>query len=680
MALVADEVTFDSETGIVTARGSVEIFHGDRTLTAKTITYDTNRDVFSAEGSIAIRDQAGVVIYADIAEMDGQLRDGLVRGARAVMADGSRMSAVAARRIDGETNALSKAVYSACQVCADDPEPLWQIRARRVVHDQVEKNIYYEDAVFEVEGVPVLWLPYFSHPDPTVKRRTGFLTPSIQSSTTYGYGMKFPFHYVIGPDRDVTLTAFGTTNDGLILEGEYRAVKETGFYDFSGSGTFADYDGDNKFHGHVFGRALFKAPEDFRYGARVALSTDDAYLKRYDFSDSDRLTTELFLQRFQNDGYTSLSGLYFQSNREDEPQTEIPVVLPEFQLQQRFDTPYIGGDLFANGDFLALAREEGRDVVRLSAGLDWERGMFSDTGFAFRGFAESRADYYFLNDDPTTDDSSVSRILGLAGAEVRYPFVKHGDRNTQIFEPIAQFILANEGGNPSNIPNEDSQDISFDVTNLFATSRSPGLDLWEEGSRLNIGWRYELLSEGGLDLGAGAGRVLRFDEADEFPAGSGLTDTNSDYVAAWGIGWGDNFGLTNRFRLTDDFQFARNEFLAEFDYGRWSAEASYVFFESDIDADIFEDREEIRFDGDVRMSPAWKLSAGFRYDAADSEFLRADSGLVYANECIEVDFSLGKRFTESKGAPSATSFGLEVRLLSVALSNEERANRRACGN
>lgn len=680
VALVADEITFDSETGVITARGAVEVYHGDRTLTADMIAYDTERDLFSAEGDIALRDQAGVVIYADIAELDGQLKEGLARGARAVLSDGSRMSAVEARRIEGETNALSKVVFSSCRVCANDPEPLWQIRARRVVHDQQQQEIFYEDAVFEVEGVPVLWLPYFSHADPTVVRRTGFLTPKFQSSTTYGYGIKAPFHYVIGPDRDLTLTPFVMSTDGLIMEGEYRAVKETGYYQFEGSAHYNDYDGEDQFRGHVFGEALFDAPYGFEYGADVALSTDDAYLRRYDFTDDDRLTTELFLRRFKNDGFASLSGLYFQSNRDDEPQAEIPVVLPEFELRQRFDAPVIGGDLFANGNLLALARDDGRDVVRLSGGADWERSLVSQTGFAFRGFAEGRVDFYTFDDADTGDDSTTSRLLGLAGVEVSYPLVKHGDRNTQIFEPIAQLILSHEGGNPDELPNEDSLEISFDETNLFSTSRSPGLDLWEEGPRLNLGWRYELLSDGSLDLSASAGRVLRLEEATEFPTGSGLSGTNSDYVAAWSLAYGEHFAFTNRFRLSDDFVFARNEILAELDYDRWRADASYVFFESDADANILEDRQEYRLDGEVDLSPFWTLSAGFRYDAEQSEFLRADAGLIYRNECIEVDFGFGRRFTDSEGAPAATSVGLEVRLLSVAMSAEDRAGRRACGS
>lgn len=679
VALIADEVTFDSETGIVTARGSVEIYHGDRTLTADMISYDTNRNLFSAEGDIALRDQAGVVIYADVAELDGELKDGLARGARAVLSDGSRMSAVAAHRIDGQTNALSKAVFSSCAVCAEDPEPLWQIRARRVVHDQVQKEIFYEDAVFEVEGVPVFWLPYFSHADPSVVRRSGFLTPKFQSSTTYGYGVKTPYHFVLGPDRDLTLTPFIMTNDGLIMEGEYRAVKETGFYAFEGSAHVNDYDGEEQFRGHLFGHALFDAPFGFEYGADVALSTDDAYLRRFDFTDEDRLTTELFLRRYQNDGFASVSGLYFQSNREDEPQSEVPVVLPEFELQQRFDAPYVGGDLFANSSVLALARDDGRDVLRFSGGLDWERGLVSKTGFAFRGFAESRFDYYKFDGDPTVEESDAVRLLGLAGVEVSYPLVRHGDRNTQILEPIAQFIFSHEGGNPDEVPNEDSQDISFDETNLFSTSRSPGLDLWEEGPRMNLGWRYELLSEAGLDLSASAGRVLRFEEASEFPDASGLSGSQSDYVAAWSLAYGENFNFTNRFRLSDDFELARNEILAELDYGRWRADGSYVFFESDADADIVEDRQEFAFDGKVDLTPSWTLSAGFRFDAEQGDFLRVDSGLVYRNECIEVDFGLGRRFTDTEGAPAATSVGLEVRLLSVALSAEERVGRRACG-
>ena len=166
------------------------------------------------------------------------------------MGENVRLSAVEARRVDDRYNTLSKAVYSPCKVCAEDPTPLWRIRARRIIHDEAERIIHYEDATFDLMGIPIAWLPYFRHPDPTVKRASGFLVPSFFSSSIYGYGLKLPYYWVVDEHSDATITPFFMTNDGLILELEYRRAFETGDMRISGSGTVNDYLGNSRFHGH----------------------------------------------------------------------------------------------------------------------------------------------------------------------------------------------------------------------------------------------------------------------------------------------------------------------------------------------------------------------------------------------------------------------------------------------
>ncbi len=249
VALVADEVTYDTEAGTVTAAGNVEVYYGDRTLTADRLVYDSRADRLEASGNIVLRDPTGATVYADIAQLDADLRDGLVRGARGMMAGSTaRLSAVEARRFDGRFNALSRAVYSPCDVCEESPTPLWQIRARRIVHDETERVIHYEDATFDVLGVPVAWVPYFQHPDPTVERATGFLSPKFLSSTNFGYGLQVPFHIVIDDQSDFTFTPFVMTNEYPIAIAEYRRMFSNGSVSIAGSLAFSDFTGEDDEH------------------------------------------------------------------------------------------------------------------------------------------------------------------------------------------------------------------------------------------------------------------------------------------------------------------------------------------------------------------------------------------------------------------------------------------------
>jgi len=155
VSLIADRITVDSEENTVTAEGNVEVYYGERTLTARKIVYDDDTGRIVAEGDLVLRDPSGVTVFADAADLDVDLRDGLVQGARSVFRESIRIAAVEARRVDQRYNTLSKAVYSPCEVCAENPVPLWRIRARRIIHDEEEKIIHYENATFDVFGIPI---------------------------------------------------------------------------------------------------------------------------------------------------------------------------------------------------------------------------------------------------------------------------------------------------------------------------------------------------------------------------------------------------------------------------------------------------------------------------------------------------------------------------------------------
>ena len=461
VALVADEVSFDETAGTVTARGNVEVYHGLRTLTAREIVYDSRTDRISATGPIVLRDGAGTAILADAADIDAALRDGVVEGARAFIADGAgAMAAVEAQRVDGRYTALSKAVYSSCQVCEASQTPLWSIRARRIVHDDVERMVHYEDPTFEVMGVPVAWLPYFSHPDPTVERKSGFLAPTFLQSSRFGFGVKVPYFHVIDPSSDATFTAFPTTEDGLIGELEYRRRFDFGGFDAAGSLGLVDIgDGDGSaWRGHIFSAGRFDLSSfGFGSGAMAGLdlnlTTDDGYLRRYRFSDDDRLTSRAFVENWGESGFFTLAGAYFQSLRDDERSDEIPIVLPEFSARRNFFEGVAGGYLGVEASGVALSRIDGRDVRRLTAQADWSREVIAPFGVALRGFGVLRADTYQVSDDPDFDDGITTRFAPHAGVEARLPLVAYGAGATHLLEPGAQFVAAPDNIDDDDIPN-----------------------------------------------------------------------------------------------------------------------------------------------------------------------------------------------------------------------------------
>lgn len=674
VALLADDVQYDDKTGRVVATGHVQIFYGQRTLTADRVIYDSRAGKITAEGKLVMRDPSGVTVFGSFAELDSDLRNGLVRGAKAVIAENIKLSAVEARRVEGRYNVLSKAVYSPCNVCAHNPTPLWRIRARKVIHDQKEHRIHYEDATFDLFGVPVMWLPWLSQPDPTVKRASGFLVPSFQQSSTYGFGVQVPYYWVIDNYSDLTFTPFLTTGAPPIGIVEYRRNFQGGTLQLEGSLTYDNYTGQYEPHGHLVAHGDFKLPAKFHWGFDGTLVTDDGYLARYNFSNEDRLTSELWLRRYGSSGFFDLTGVYFRSLRNDEPANQIPLVVPDFNARYNVPKHVLGGELGFFASSAVLLRDQGLDANRMSIGADWERRAVLPWGLALRGFAKVRGDLYMTSHFGTFDSATATRFSPLAGVEARYPLIDTtGGGVSHVIEPIAQAIIAPYGLNPSDIPNEDSRVVEFDTTNLFDTSRFPGYDLVEEGPRLNLGLRYDLIAPNGVGFDATIGRVLRPRSLHAFSAGSGLRDPASDWVAGWALHYPPYVTLQHRFRVGDDGSLARNEVDAQFAYGPATLSLGYVFLRNDPSVQAPHNREEVNAHGDLTLTRNWKLSGLVRRDLERNRFVEAGGGLAYENECCRVELFVKRRFTNRQDAPPSTTVGLQLRLFT--LGNNDYTSR-----
>lgn len=677
VALVADEIIYESAIGRVTATGNVEVYYGARTLTADRIVYDDRTGRISAEGDLVLRDPSGTTVFADAADLDPELRDGLVVGARSVMGDNARMAAVEARRIDDRYNTLSKVVYSPCAVCPENPTPLWSIRARRVIHDEQERMIHYENATFEVFGVPVGWLPYFRHPDPTVDRASGLLIPRFLSSSIFGYALKVPYYQVIDAHSDLTLTPFVTTNDGAILELDYRRLFESGELSFGGSVTWNDYEGgDAKVHGHVDTDGLFGIGAGVKAGWDVAFTTDDGYLRRYEFDYADRLTSELFVKRYREDDFFDVAGVYFQSLRSNEPAGQIPLALPLLDARLELPDPLTGGEfgLFASG--YLLNRNNGADNGRFTLGVDWERQEILPIGLSVTGFAQVRGDVFSSVGDPSVPDTPAGRITGLGGVELRYPLIWEPEGGADhILEPVVQAVMAPYGHN-DGFPVEDSLVTEFDELSVISRDHFTGLDSFEEGPRVNLLLRYDRIGDGGLRFDAAVGRTYRFDELETFSSGSGLRDAESDFVTAWQASYDPYVVVRHRMRFDDDGTVTRNEVFGGLNIAPVELTASYIFLEADPEISAPFDREEVSASAGLQIDRNWSISGFLQRDLELGEFVRVGGQLTWANECAVIDLYLRRRFTDLEDAPAATSVGVNVRLLTLGTTELDAAENR----
>ena len=570
---------------------------------------------------------------------------------------------------------LEKAAYTTCKPCKEDPSrpPTWQIKAFRVIYNQEKARVEYEDAFFEVFGVPVAYLPYFSHSDPQAPRASGFLMPGIGHSTDLGYFVEVPYYFALDPSYDLLLAPLYTENDGPLLKGEWRERTKSGAYNFQASGRYgqprdrfgAEY-GDDTFQGHVFGKGRFQIDEVWRWGYDAQLTSNDTYLKRYDLSNLDRLENNLFIEGIDGRSYAAVNGWFFQGLREEDDPGETPIVLPLAEVEYVPDEKVLGGRFQLSASALVLYRGEGQDTARASTTAAWKLPLTSTGGHLFTLFANLRADAYHTTDAGVSgdEDETVGRILPWAGIEWRFPLVRNDWGWKQVIEPIVQVIGAPYGGNPSEIPNEDSASFEFDETNLFSFNKFPGLDRWETGPRVNAGLRAAAYFDEGF-VEAILGQSYRFHEDNAFTEESGLRDQQSDYVGRLTVQPDGNIRIVHRFRIDQSaFRFERNEIYAEaFDTDSYSFKAGYILLEPE--ELIPEQREEINLAGSIRaIDDIWFRASG-RKDLADDQMIESKFGLSYIDDCAEFGIDFRRRFTRDRDIEPATSFLFTFRLKGV---------------
>ena len=673
----AEHLSLAEDTGLATASGNVEVTAGEFTLLADRITYDARTDVVTAAGNVALLQPNGAVTFADEVALSDGLRNGFISGIRVLLSDRSRMAGVRADRTGGTRTEFVNAVFTACVTCAGDPSPpVWQVKAARVIRNEEALRIDYHDARLEVFGIPVLYTPFFSHPDETARRQSGFLTPSYATSTHLGVQIEVPYYFDLAPHRDFTFAPVFTAREGVVLAGEYRERTQTGRWSVSGSLTnpYAR-DGlvrtsERDVRGHVRADGGFRIDEVWRWGFVAARSSDDTYLRRYYLPEQATLTTNAFVEGIDGRSYTAVNAWAFQGLREEDDPGQTPLVLPMIDYSLVSPPGPQGQTVRIDANALALTRNSGPDSWRLSVGSTWRLPHTAPLGDVYTLTASLRGDIYYVSgiDDPAsppggpTLNGLVGRILPQAALEWRLPLVRQMERAHIVVEPVVALIVAPYGGNPDKVPNEDSLSFEFDDANLFSPNRFPGLDRWEGGPRLNAGVLVGVYGTRSVAT-ALAGQTVRGNPSTQFDDRSGLRNSLSDYVGRVTLTM-PNFEYVQRFRIDrDSFSLRRNEVSLGVGPDDLRFQAGYVFLSEELSTENLGRREELTFRARAPIAGDWHMTAQSRHDLTDQGgLLLSGFGLVYECDCMTLSIDFVRRLTRDRDVPPSTAVTVRLRL------------------
>ncbi len=677
----ADDLQYDRDRGLLTATGHVQAWQNDHYLSADRVTYDRNANVAAAAGHVVLVEPDGQVLFAEYAELGEGMREAVLKGMSAQLAENARLIANGARRTDGKLNELSRAVYSTCNLCAEHPQdaPLWQLRAESAVQDTEHHRIEYQDAWLDIFGLPVAYFPYFWHADPSVKRESGLLPPNFGFSSHIGTFFAQPYYWVLDDQSDLTLTPEYTTQYGGQVGVAYRRDFNDGRFRLTGA--VADTDG--QFNGYVFTNGQFDYDEHWRYGFDVNRATSSTYLSNFHTPGaSSILASQVYVEGFGEGAYTRLDSRIYQGLTASYNQNELPVVLPRYQYHYFGQPDALDGVASVDVDAYNLTRDVGTNTRRGALVGNWDR-PFTDAGGglwkASVHFDVAGYDATHLNQQPNYSPvGSADTVRGLpqVALEYRWPLVRDaGAWGTQVIEPIVQLIAAPNTGNRhlQTVPNEDSLDLEFTDATLFGWNKFPGIDRQEGGARANVGvhgeWNFA-----GQQIEGLIGQSYRAHKDDTFPVGSGLTGRASDVVGHVSYIPSSWLDVTARARV-DNVSFAPRfgDVISSFGPAALRLSAGYVyqttdpFYQYDYAPGTEPPqapRNELALGGTTQFGD-WRLGGYARRDLARNEMVAAGAEGTYENECLIFDVRLDRRFTSLNGDNGDTTLQFQITFKTV---------------
>ncbi|WP_292101627.1 LPS assembly protein LptD [Brevundimonas sp.] len=480
---------------VITAEGAgadrvLARFRG-ATLRAGAVSYDLGLGVATADRQVEFTDPDGNVVFASHLEVDPDLTAGAAVDFATRFRNGASLMAATAVRRSENVNELNYAIFTPCPICdaeGNPKEPSLSIQAEKVVQDEELRAILYRNAVFRLGGVPVFYLPFFAHPDPTVDRASGFLVPIPSYDEGRGLSLEVPYLRVVSPSEDWLISPQFNTDvapllnlqwrrrfaDGMIVaRGGYTYERSFGDFDLDGDGdaeSNVKY-GDRTSRSYFLGHGRFDPDGPWRWGFTAERVSDKTLFDRYDvrdpyqdnglyYGDQRRLITQLYAERQTARSYVSVAAFALQSLRvtrfdpvtpalnEFEADGALPVVAPLIEARWEPAGPVLGGRLRLRGSAVSLFRDDyvggpvlrpeiiptgstlglpGVDSRRVSGQAEWRRTMISPLGVRWEPFVDVRADFYSVGDLPPMlglEEEAISRGRATAGLDISYPLFR----------------------------------------------------------------------------------------------------------------------------------------------------------------------------------------------------------------------------------------------------------------
>jgi len=693
ISLISDKIYYNKISGELTATGNVKVIYDNTILSADKIKYDSNLDKISIIGKFVIRDGGNVITSNNDTIINAKLKNGLIKGARAIINDRLQISAQSLNQVNINYNIFNTVVASSCKICEKNPTPFWQIRAKKIIYDKEKKKIFFKNARLDFLGLPVLYIPALNIPEPGISRASGVLVPQFSTSDKVGFSSKIPYYIVLDDNKDFTLTPYIMSKNSIILETEYRQYARNGYFELKNAFSIKDNFNHGRLNGFIEGKGSFALRKKYRADFNLDLANtidfannEKPFKNNYDYAEpeDDRLRNSFYINKTTSDSFIQFGTSFTQSFRykdfngdgfkEEDP--NVPLILPEYYFKKNYYDSTHAGQYSLTVQSVNLANLSIGQYSRIGGTVDWKNNWKTDNGFNFAALTQFNANTYFVDND------FYKNTMPLGMIEARYPLKKINKKASHMIEPITQIIWSpNQLAGYININQNtsDSTTAEFEETNLFSTNRFPGFDDVEAGLRANIGGKYIMHEPNGWEFTTTAGRVFRQKDLNQFDASksTGLDKLNSDYVSAFSLKSPQNLKVLSRLLLDDSMDASKHETKLGFYSEKYTADLGYVWLDKQSVLNLDNHQHEVNISTNYMVNHNWNLGADWRQNIDTHSPISGNFAVMFENECAKINFSLELQYNDQDQIDR--TFGMQVFLSGFGSNSNKKKFNNKCG-
>ena len=489
--------------------------------------------------------------------------------------------------VSNDKTILSKGVFTVCQK-RDDKCPPWSLKAKKITHDQVKKNIYYERATLKVYDIPIFYFPKFFHPDPSVKRQSGFLFPFFTNSTTNGNGFALPYYWAINNDKDLTFTPKYYASENPLFLNEYRQAYRNGFLTLD-TGYTEGYKNTSKIktdgsRSHIFANLDLNFNEDESYESalsfKIQRTSNDTYFRNHSInttlvdSESTDLESEIKYNFAKNDMYFNITGNMYENLRE-KTNSRYEYILPNVFFGKTFFTEKYGV-LDFNSNALYNNYETNKHKTFLTNDIIWKpSSRVTKNGFinSLEGMVRN-FNYKARKTNEYKDEGTVNELKGVIAYKTSLPMKKEGTNFSNIFSPNFMVRYA-----PGHMRDISSKDVTLNYANLYSLNKTAEV---ENGISAILGFDFKTNQKeiGKIDkekLSLSLGQVFNYEKNEDVPSKSSLDQKMSDVVGKINYNFSEMGNINYNFSVDHNFNDLNyNEISTELNFGKVKFNLDYL--------------------------------------------------------------------------------------------------------